>query len=156
MPQNASLSSSSVMYWLLCSASKVCWLEAIWWARLVSSDAVEAMNFSCSSMASVVSGVSCSLVHKLVYLHAAMLKRSDSRHMQRHRGANREGGEAGSEGGGGGQGCGLVLCDDSEALLSLQLLLQQMPHAHGNCWVHQANQSTCMTKQPTGAMQMLH
>ena len=57
----------------------------------MSSDAVEAMNFSCSSMASVVSGVSCSLVHRLVYLHRAMLKGSGSKNMQYHRGEIGEG-----------------------------------------------------------------
>ena len=33
---------------------------------------------------------------------------------------------------------------------------QQMPHAHCNCWVQQASQSTCMINLPIGAMQVLH
>lgn len=70
MPQNTSLSSSSVMYKLLCSTSKVCWLAAMRSCRLLSSEAMEVRNFSCSSIASVVSGACCSCVHRALYLQA--------------------------------------------------------------------------------------
>ena len=73
--------------------------------------------------------------------------------MRRHSGRGWEGGEAGVGGGGGGRVWGLVLCDDSEALISLQLLVQLMRHAHCNC---QVQLPTCMTNQLIGAMQVLN